>query len=126
METEVKEQFKVIKDNKEYNQLKVLRAMQEVGLSERHFTISTGYGYGDIGREAIEKVYSIIFNTEDALVRPQIISGTHALSICLFGILRPGDEMLSITGRPYDTLDNVIGINSIEDGQGSLRDCGYI
>lgn len=111
-----------IQDVREYNQLKVLKAMQDIGLSERHFTVSTGYGYDDIGRDAIEETYAKVFRTEDALVRPQIISGTHALSLCLYGVLRPGDELLSISGKPYDTLENVIGINNIKNGQGSLRD----
>lgn len=122
IEKSLKKQFFKIDEINEFNQLKVLNAMQEIGVSDRHFFGSTGYGYDDIGREAIEDTYSYIFKSEDSLVRSQIISGTHALSICLFGILRPGDEILSITGKPYDTLENVIGINEIEDGQGSLRD----
>lgn len=122
IEKDLKNQFYKIDEVSEFNQLKVLKAMQKSGLSDRHFSVSTGYGYGDIGREAIETIYSHVFKTEDSLVRPQIISGTHALSLCLFGILRPGDEILSITGKPYDTLENVIGINDIENGQGSLRD----
>lgn len=122
IEKDLKDQFYKIDEVSEFNQLKVLKAMQKSGLSDRHFTVSTGYGYGDIGREAIETIYSHVFKTEDSLVRPQIISGTHALSLCLFGILRPGDEILSITGKPYDTLENVIGMNNIENGQGSLKD----
>lgn len=124
IEGEVSDSFYKIDEVKEYNQLKVLNSMQEISLGERHFTYSTGYGYDDIGREAIEKVYARVFNTEEALVRPHIISGTHALSLCLSGILRPGDEILSVTGKPYDTLEDVIGISDIEKGQGSLRDFG--
>ncbi|HHT50220.1 MAG TPA: hypothetical protein GXZ78_01950 [Eubacteriaceae bacterium] len=124
IEREISGNFNKIDEIKEYNQLKVLHAMQEIGLGDRHFSYSTGYGYDDIGREAIEKVYARVFNTEDALVRPHIISGTHALSLCLSGILRPGDELLSITGKPYDTLEDVIGISNIEYGQGSLKDFG--
>lgn len=122
IEKKMNKRLRDIDEIREYNQLKVLKAMQSIGLSDRHFSVSTGYGYDDIGRDAIEQVYAEVFRTEDALVRPQIISGTHALSLCLYGILRPSDEMLSITGKPYDTLENVIGINDIENGQGSLRD----
>ena len=94
----------------EYNSLKVLSAFQKYNLSEMHFNGTTGYGYGDIGRDTIENIFSDIFKAEDSLVRTQLISGTHALSTTLFGILRPGDTLLSITGKPYDTLDEVIGI----------------
>ena len=94
----------------EYNSLKVLSAFQKYNLSEMHFNGTTGYGYGDIGRDTIENIFSEIFKAEDSLVRTQLISGTHALSTTLFGILRPGDTLLSITGKPYDTLDEVIGI----------------
>lgn len=121
-EDEIQEQFKKIDEIREYNQYKVLRAMQKNRLSDTHFNYSTGYGYGDVGRENIDKVYADIFEAEDALVRPQIASGTHALSLCLFGILRPGDEMLAVTGKPYDTLDNIIGIEKVLPG--SLREFG--
>ncbi len=94
----------------EFNSLKVLMAFQKYNLSEMHFNGTTGYGYGDIGRDTIEKIFADIFKAEDSLVRTQLISGTHALSTALFGILRPGDTLLSITGKPYDTLDEVIGI----------------
>ena len=124
IEKKIENNFYKIDEVREYNQLKVLNAMQKVGLGERHFSSSTGYGYDDIGRDAIEKTYAEVFKTEDAIVRPHIISGTHALSSCLFGVLRPGDEILSITGKPYDTLEDVIGMNNIDDGQGSLRDFG--
>lgn len=95
---------------KEINQLKVLKAMQEARLSDIHFNSSTGYGYNDIGRDKIEEIFSKIFNTEDALVRPTLVNGTHSLSTCLQALLMPNDTMLSITGKPYDTLDEVIGI----------------
>lgn len=94
----------------EYNSLKVLMAFQKYNLSEMHFNGTTGYGYGDIGRDTIEKIFADIFRAEDALVRTQFISGTHAISTALFGILRPGDTLISISGKPYDTLDEVIGI----------------
>lgn len=94
----------------EYNSLKVLMAFQKYNLSEMHFNGTTGYGYGDIGRDTIEKIFADIFKAEDSLVRTQFISGTHAISTALFGILRPGDTLISISGKPYDTLDEVIGI----------------
>lgn len=95
-----------------YNQLKVLNAMQKNTLSNMHFSWNTGYGYDDPGREKIEAIYADVFKTEDAIVRPIIVNGTHALTLCLTGILRPGDELLSISGKPYDTLDEVIGISN--------------
>jgi cystathionine beta-lyase family protein involved in aluminum resistance len=119
-EDEVQLQFKKIDEVSEFNQYKVLNAMQKNRLSDTHFNYSTGYGYGDVGRDTLDKVYANIFEAEDALVRPHIVSGTHALTLCLFGILRPGDEMLAITGKPYDTLDNIIGINKVLPG--SLKD----
>lgn len=102
--------YKRIDDICFLNSLKVINAFWKHGLSESHFNGTTGYGYGDAGRDTLEKIYSTIFKTEDALVRGQFISGTHALSTCLFGLLRPGDILLSITGKPYDTLESVIGI----------------
>ncbi|EFR94059.1 aminotransferase class I/II-fold pyridoxal phosphate-dependent enzyme [Listeria innocua] len=104
----------------EFNQAKVLDAFQENKVSDFHFNPSTGYGYDDEGRDTLERVYASVFKTETALVRPQIISGTHAISTVLFGILRPGDELLYITGEPYDTLEEIVGIRS--KGQGSLKD----
>ncbi|MBC1383732.1 methionine gamma-lyase family protein [Listeria innocua] len=104
----------------EFNQAKVLDAFQENKVSDFHFNPSTGYGYDDEGRDTLERVYASVFRTEAALVRPQIISGTHAISTVLFGILRPGDELLYITGEPYDTLEEIVGIRS--EGQGSLKD----
>lgn len=100
-----------IKEISFINQMKVLDSMQKNKLSDIHLNATTGYGYNDIGRDVIEKIYADIFNAEDALVRTQIVSGTHAISIALFAILRPGDELLSINGKPYDTLDEVIGIS---------------
>lgn len=119
-EERVQQQFKSIDEIREFNQYKVLAAMQNNRLSEIHFNSSTGYGYGDIGRDTIDKVYAEVFGAEDALVRPHIVSGTHALTLCLYGILRPGDELLAVTGKPYDTLDNIIGING--NLPGSLKE----
>ncbi len=121
-EEEIQQQFTKINDIREFNQYKVLSSMQKNRLSDTHFNYSTGYGYGDVGREAIDKIYADIFEAEDALVRPHIVSGTHALSICLYGILRPGDELLAVTGKPYDTLDNIIGIEKVLPG--SLKEFG--
>ena len=121
IEEGLKERFEEIDRVAEYNQLKVLRAMQERKVSEAHFSATTGYGYNDLGRDTIEEVYAATFNTEDALVRPQICSGTHALNIALAGNLRPGDELLSPVGKPYDTLEEVIGIR---ESKGSLAEYG--
>ena len=104
-----------------YNSQKVLDAFRKNGLSEIHFNSTTGYGYNDLGRDVIEAIYSDVFKAEDALVRNQFISGSHALTVCLFGLLRPGDTLLSICGKPYDTLDQVIGI---EDNPSSLKSFG--
>ncbi|MBC2069814.1 methionine gamma-lyase family protein [Listeria seeligeri] len=104
----------------EFNQAKVLNAFQDNKVSDFHFHPSTGYGYDDEGRDTLERVYASVFRTEAALVRPQIISGTHAISTVLFGILRPGDDLLYITGSPYDTLEEIVGVR--DKGQGSLRD----
>ena len=106
----------VIDKIREYNQYKVLNALQESRLSSTDFYWTTGYGYGDVGREKVEDIYSRVFNTDDALVRPTIASGTHALSLTLSGILRPGDELIYITGAPYDTLQQVIGSKGNIDG----------
>ncbi|NSW90347.1 MAG: aminotransferase class I/II-fold pyridoxal phosphate-dependent enzyme [Firmicutes bacterium] len=121
-EKECRDIFLRIDAVREYNQLKVIKAMQKNKLSDSHFAGSTGYGYNDRGRDILEGVYADIFKAEDALVRHQIVSGTHALALCLYGNLRPGDEVLSVTGKPYDTLDNVIGIR--ESKEGSLREFG--
>ncbi len=105
----------------EYNQMKVISAMQKNRVSEACLLGTTGYGYNDLGRETLEKVYADIFHTEDALVRPQITCGTHALALALFSNLRPGDELLSPVGKPYDTLEEVIGIRP---SKGSLKEYG--
>lgn len=110
IEPELDVVFKNVDEIAEYNSLKVLSAFQKYNLSEMHFNGTTGYGYGDIGRDTIENIYTEIFKAEDSLVRTQFISGTHALSTALFAMLRPGDTLLSISGKPYDTLDEVIGI----------------
>lgn len=101
---------------KEYNQYKVIEAMQRAKLSSTDFYWTTGYGYDDMGRDKVEKIYSYVFNTEDALVRPTIASGTHAITLTLSGILRPGDELICITGSPYETLQKVIGVKGKEKG----------
>jgi cystathionine beta-lyase family protein involved in aluminum resistance len=113
-EGQIHEKFAEIDAVAEYNQLKVLHAMQENRLSDVHFNWNTGYGYDDAGRDGVESVFKTIFATEDAIVRPIIVSGTHALTLMLTGILRPGQRMVSITGRPYDTLESVIGIKPSE------------
>lgn len=121
IEESLRERFRAIDENAEFNQLKVISAMQENRLSDIHFSGTTGYGYNDLGRETLEKVYASVFHTEDALVRPQITCGTHALYTALAGNLRPGDELLSPVGKPYDTLEEVIGIRK---SNGSLREYG--
>ncbi len=115
------ERFAEIDRTAQYNQLKVLTAMQKNRVSAEHFNGSTGYGYNDVGRDTLEQVYADVFHTEAALVRPQITCGTHALTIALAANLRPGDEMLSISGKPYDTLEEVIGIRP---SRGSLAEYG--
>lgn len=117
----LEERFREIDAIAEYNQLKVVKAMQDANVSEAHLIGTSGYGYDDIGRDALEKVYANIFHTEDALVRSQIICGTHALSLALFANTRPGDEILCPVGKPYDTLDGVIGIRPT---LGSLAEYG--
>lgn len=120
---DVSEEFDKYDEIREYNQLKVLNALQEERISESHFTNSSGYGYGDIGRDSLDKVYARIFNCESALVRPHFVNGTHALGAALFGNLRPGDTMMSVCGSPYDTLHNVIGISDNKN-IGSLKEYG--
>ncbi|MCR5558561.1 MAG: methionine gamma-lyase family protein [Butyrivibrio sp.] len=117
----LEERFKKIDENAEYNQLKVLKAMQENKVSEACLLGTTGYGYNDIGREKLEAVYASVFHTEDALVRPQITCGTHALALALMSNLRPGDMLFSPVGKPYDTLEEVIGIRP---SKGSLAEYG--
>ena len=120
---DVEEQFKIYDEIREYNQLKVLSAFQEERISDMHFTNSSGYGYDDIGRDTLDKVYARIFNTESALVRPHFVNGTHAIGCALMGNLKTGDTMVCITGAPYDTLHNIIGISSKEN-IGSLKEYG--
>lgn len=120
-EKELQEEFDRLKEVREYNQYKVLNVMQECRLSDTHFNWTTGYGYNDIGREKTEEIYAKLFNAEDAIVRPIIVNGTHALSLCLTGLLRPNDEILSVTGKPYDTLEETIGIR---ESKGSLKEFG--
>ena len=121
IEAALEDRFTEIDGNAEYNQLKVIAAMQKNRVSDIHFSGTTGYGYNDLGRETLEQVYADVFHTEDALVRPQIVCGTHALYTALAGNLRPGDELLSPVGKPYDTLEEVIGIR---ESNGSLREYG--
>ncbi|SMC16957.1 Cystathionine beta-lyase family protein involved in aluminum resistance [Clostridium acidisoli DSM 12555] len=120
---DVQKQFEMYDGIREYNQLKVLNALQEERISESHFTNSSGYGYGDIGRDSLDKVYARIFGTEMALVRPHFVNGTHAIGAALFGNLRPDDTLMSICGTPYDTLHSIIGISS-EKNIGSLMEYG--
>lgn len=115
-EKKIIDNFKKLNEVKEFNQYKIIKAMHDVKLGATDFNWTTGYGYNDIGREKTEKIYSLVFKSEDALVRPTITSGTHALSLSLNGILLPGDHLLSITGTPYDTLQQVIGIEGNEPG----------
>ncbi len=128
IESELKDRFEEIDKAAEYNQLKVIKAFQDNRVSDIHFAATTGYGYNDLGRDTIEQVYASVFHTEAALVRPQLISGTHALSTALSGNLRPGDEILSPVGKPYDTLEGVIGIGETGEKKvrltGSLREYG--
>ena len=118
---ELKERFEEIDETAEYNQLKVISAMQENRVNATCFAATTGYGYDDVGRDNLEKVYASCFGTEAALVRPQITCGTHALAVALSAILRPGDELLSPVGKPYDTLEEVIGIR---ESKCSLKEFG--
>lgn len=119
-----REQFEYIDAVREYNQIKMLKAFQNARVSESMFGGSSGYGYDDRGRDALDEVYAYAFDAEDALVRHNFVSGTHALAVALFAVLRPGDVMLSVTSTPYDTIRGTIGINS--DYSGSLKDFGVI
>ena len=121
-EAEIQHTFQELDEIMAYNQYKILSALQENKLSDMHFGWNTGYGYDDPGRDAIERIYADIFHTDSALVRPTIVNGTHALAITLLGVLRPGDELIYCTGRPYDTLEEVIGLRG--SGNGYLRDYG--
>lgn len=121
-ENEILTVFNNIDKNAEINQYKVLKAMQQNKLSDCHFGVTTGYGYDDLGRDTLEEIYKDVFNAESALVRPQIISGTHALTVALFGNLKYGDELFSPVGKPYDTLEGVIGHR--RETKGSLKEHG--
>ncbi|APH05152.1 aminotransferase class I/II-fold pyridoxal phosphate-dependent enzyme [Bacillus weihaiensis] len=120
VEEKIKDIHGEIDDRSEKNQFKVLQSYRKYRVSDSHFIPSTGYGYDDHGRDTLEQIYADVFGGEAGLVRPQIISGTHAISIALFGILRPGDELVYITGKPYDTLDEIVGIRG--NGVGSLKE----
>lgn len=122
VEQQIAAVHKKIDERIETNQFRVLQSFQDHRVSDSHFIPSTGYGYDDIGRDTLELVYADVFGGEAGLVRPQIISGTHAISIALFGVLRPGDELLYITGKPYDTLEEIVGIRG--NGVGSLKEFG--
>lgn len=122
-EKTIKEQFNYIDNICEINQLKVMKAFADNRVSDSHFVPTTGYGYDDIGRDTLDRVYADIMGAEDALVRHNFISGTHTISTALFAVLRPNDILISITGKPYDTLEEVIGIEG-EAGNGSLKDFG--
>src|SRR5690554_4880402 len=113
---EVKYLFSSIEERAEYHQARILDIFNQHRISQRHFIGTNGYGYGDDGRDALDEVYRDVFEGEDALVRPQWVSGTHVISDSLFALLRPGDTLLSITGRPYDTLNEVIGIKEASPG----------
>ena len=117
-----KEQFENIEKITEYNQQKIQKAFIDNRISETHFGTSTGYGYGDIGRETLDKVWAQVLGAESALVRHNFTCGTHTLATALFGVLRPGDNMLCVSGTPYDTIHNVIGISG--EGMGSLKEFG--
>lgn len=120
VEKKISARHREIEAQSESNQFRVLKAFRDHKVSDSHFIPSTGYGYDDQGRDTLEAIYADVFGAEAGLVRPQIISGTHAISIALFGVLRPGDELLYITGRPYDTLEEIVGIRG--NGHGSLKD----
>ena len=120
-ERSLREMYAQVDETACFNQMKVLRAMQKKGIGEAHLSGTTGYGHNDLGRERLEEVYADLFHTEDALVRPQITCGTHAIALALFGNLRPGDVLLSPVGAPYDTLEEVIGIR---ESTGSLKEFG--
>ena len=121
-ETLAAPQFQKIEEIQRYNQQKMLAAFIKAGVSESHFTASTGYGYGDRGRDVLDEVYASALGAEDALVRYNFVSGTHTLTVTLFGLLRPGDTMLCLTGTPYDTIQGVIGLNG--ESSGSLKEFG--
>lgn len=115
-------EFEKIDQLAEYNQIRIIECMKECNISERHFIPSTGYGYSDEGRDQLEELYALVFGCEDALVRPQWGSGTHVISDALYAVLRPGDNLMSITGKPYDTLEDTIGFKQNGLDNGSLKD----
>ena len=119
-EAEISEQFKRIDENAQINQLKVMKAFCDNKVSEAHLLPSTGYGYDDLGRDTLDKVYAQVFEAEDALVRHSFVNGTHTIATALYAVLRPGDTLLAVTGKPYDTLEEEIGISS-ESGRGSIK-----
>ena len=121
---DVRPVFEGIEERKEINQLRVLEAFRDARFSDSHFAFSSGYGYDDAGRERVEQIYSQVFCGESSYVRIQISAGTQAIAAGLFGVLRPGDELLSVTGRPYDTLAEAIGIDGKDEGLGSLKEFG--
>jgi len=120
---DVRHQFEAVDKLSEYHQGRILQYMKECQISQRHFYPSNGYGYGDDGRDALDELFSLVFGGEDALVRPQWASGTHVISDCMFALTRPGDTVLSITGKPYDTLEQVIGLGDISS-PASMREWG--
>lgn len=122
-EAALKPHFDAVDDTAQINQWRVMKAFADNRVSETHFAPTTGYGYDDLGRDTLDKIYADIFGTEDGLVRHNFVNGTHALSTMLFGILRPGDTLVSATGKPYDTLEEAIGISGVS-GNGSLKDFG--
>jgi cystathionine beta-lyase family protein involved in aluminum resistance len=122
VEEQIRTHHQEIEDRIDSNQFRVLKSFQNHNVSDSHFIPTTGYGYDDAGRDTLEKIYAEVFGGEAGLVRPQIISGTHAISIALFGVLRPNDELLYITGKPYDTLEEIVGIRGT--GVGSLKEFG--
>ena len=122
-EEEIRPQFEKIEEVQRYNQQKMLAAFNRAGVSESHFAASTGYGYGDRGRDVLDEVYAYALGAEDALVRYNFVSGTHTLTVALFGLLRPGDKMLCVTGTPYDTIQGVIGLPGREE-PGCLKEFG--
>ena len=123
IEEKLQDRFKEFSDIAQYNQVKILKAMQEEGLKATDFNWTTGYGYGDIGRDKVESIYTKIFNVEDSLVRSNIVSGTHAITLAIKSVLKPGDHFLSVTSIPYDTLQKVIGLRG--DSPDSLINSGY-
>lgn len=122
-EIKVEQIFKKLENISQINQLKVMKAFSDYHVSERHFMPTTGYGYDDDGRDTLDKIYAQVFGAEDAIVRHNWVNGSHTLSTMLYAVLRPGDTLLAVTGKPYDTLEEVIGIAG-EDGNGSLKDFG--